>query len=128
VTREAFEDVVAEGIERIPENFRRHLKDIAVVVEDRSTAAQQRRVRARHGAILLGLYEGTPRTERQYLPFVYPEKITLFQTSFEQICGDDVECIREEVAHTVWHELAHALGIPERRVRELERKRGRMRG
>lgn len=123
--RAAFEECVEAGIARIPERFRAHLRDIAVVIERAPSSRQQRLARIPKGTLLLGLYQGTPRTERQYLPFRYPDKITLFQRSFEVLCGGDEACIREETAHTVWHELAHALGIPEMRVRALERKRRR---
>jgi len=125
MTQEAFEQLVGEGMARIPEQFRRYLRDIAVVVERAPSPAQRQIARLRRGVDLLGLYEGTPRTERQYLPFRYPEKITLFQRSFERLCEGNEDCIREEVAHTVWHELAHALGFSERHIRTLERKRRR---
>lgn len=124
VTRETFEELVEDGMKRIPEQFRRYLRDIAVVVEDEPSSAQRNVARLQKGSDLLGLYEGTPRTERQYLPFRYPEKITIFQRPFERLCGGNADCIREEVASTVWHELAHALGFSERQIRQHERKRG----
>lgn len=123
MTRALFEELVGAGIARIPERFRAHLRDIAMVIAKSPSPHQRRLARTPRESLLLGLYEGTPRTERQYLPFRYPDKITLFQRSFERLCNGDEACIREEVAHTIWHELAHALGIPETRVRSLERKR-----
>jgi predicted Zn-dependent protease with MMP-like domain len=120
-----FAVLVAEGIRRIPARFRRHLDDIAVVIEDAPSRGQAREMRLPRHADLFGLYEGTPRTERQYLPFRYPEKITIFRRAFERHCGSDEDCIREEVAHTVWHELGHALGMSERQIRAAERRRRR---
>lgn len=123
MTRKAFVRHVHEGAARIPEKFRGYLKDVAVVVEMEPTAAQRRAAGVGRGSDLLGLYEGTPRTKREYLPYRLPEKITLFQRPVERSCGGDTERIREEVAHTIWHELAHALGMPETQVRRLERRR-----
>lgn len=123
MTRADFERLVHEGIERIPAQFRRHLDEVAVVVEREPSLRKKREAVIPRTAELLGLYEGTPRTERAYLPYRLPEKITLFQGPIERMCGNNAECIREQVAHTVWHELAHALGMSERRIRALERKR-----
>lgn len=114
-----------EGMERVPKEFRKFFRDMAVVVADSPTPEQRRHAKVPSGTDLLGLYEGVPRTNRQYAPYLYPEKITLFQRSFEHLCGNDAERIRAEVAETVWHELAHALGMSEPHVRRVERRRRR---
>lgn len=124
MTRRVFVGLVRQGTTRIPDEFRSYLNEIAIVVEREPTAAQKRAAEVSASDDLFGLYEGTPRTERAYLPYRLPEKITIFQGALERYCGGDRECLRSEVAHTVWHELAHALGIPEERVRELEHERG----
>lgn len=125
MTRGAFERLVHEGAQRIPSPFRKHLDDVALIVENEPTREQMRGAGVSPGAELFGLYHGTPRTERAYLPYRLPDTITIFQRPLERFCGQAPECIQEEVAHTVWHELAHALGIDEHRVRALERKRRR---
>jgi len=123
VTSEAFDRLVRDGIARIPEQFRRYLRDTAVVVKREPSPRKKRDAGVPPESELLGLYEGTPRTERAYLPYRLPDKITIFQGPMERTSGEDPERIREEVAHTVWHELAHALGMGEHRVRRAERKR-----
>ncbi len=111
------------GVERIPEKFRAVLQNVSLVVEEEPTT-EQRAPQGDSGNELLGLYEGTPRTERAGLPYRFPDKITLFQGPIERLCAGNLECIREEVAHTVWHELAHVFGTPDDRLQELEADRG----
>ncbi|MDP3685403.1 MAG: metallopeptidase family protein [bacterium] len=118
--RSAFEQLVREGVQRIPDAFRGYVRDVAVVIEDEPTDHQRQALGLGERGELFGLYEGTPRTERAYLPYRLPDKITIFQGSMERATGDNPERIREEVAYTVWHELAHALGFSEARIKQLE--------
>lgn len=127
MTRRSFLRLVREGMEQIPVRFQRYLNDVAVVVEQEPTSAQKRSAGVAVRDELLGLYEGTPHTARPGLPYRLPDKITLFQVPLERICRGERTCIRDEVAHTVWHELAHALGMAEHRVRTAERRRRRQR-
>lgn len=123
MTRGDFEQLVEDGIAQIPPSFRPHLDDVAILVRRRPTSHQRRAARIGTRDILFALYEGTPRTNRQYLPYRLPDTMTLFQESFERVYGNDPERMRAEVAETVWHELAHALGMSERQVRAAERRR-----
>ena len=74
---------------------------------------------------LLGLYEGKPLTERSFFDgFTMPDKITIYQGPHERMARSEDE-LRQIVADTVWHEIAHYFGMDERRVRRAERKRER---
>ncbi len=72
------------------------------------------------GYTLLGLYEGVPLTRRSssYM-LVAPDAITIFQGPIEQIAGHNPRKIREQVGHTVIHEIAHHFGISDERLIEL---------
>ncbi|TSC63159.1 MAG: hypothetical protein G01um1014106_564 [Parcubacteria group bacterium Gr01-1014_106] len=122
--RDAFERLMMEAVTRIPQPFRAYLQDIALVIEAEPTRAQKDAAGLADDEELFGLYEGVPRTERAYLSYRLPDKISLFQGPLERACGDDADALTEEVAHTVWHELAHALGFQEERIAELEAERG----
>jgi predicted Zn-dependent protease with MMP-like domain len=103
-----FEEMVAEALDGLPEEFGRLLSNIAVTVE--------------HGpgpAGLLGLYQGVPLTSRtsQYAG-VLPDQITIYRLAICAICWSEAE-VAEQVRRTVIHEIAHHFGIGDERLREL---------
>lgn len=55
MTREEFEELVADALDRIPPELTRLMDNVAVFVEDEPPADDPE---------LLGLYEGTPLTDR----------------------------------------------------------------
>jgi predicted Zn-dependent protease with MMP-like domain len=86
--RVKFEELVSAAVGALPDEFITKLENVDVVVQDGPTTDQLRRARLRHGYLLLGLYEGVPRTKRgQHYGIVPPDKITIFQKSIEEKCG-----------------------------------------
>jgi len=125
MNREKFEKLVMEGVRAIPEKFLEKLDNVDIVIEDEPTPYQLRKLRARGGLILFGLYEGVPQTKRWRYGQVLPDKITIFKKPIERVARSESE-IKEIVKNTVWHEIAHHFGIDEKRVREAElRKRNK---
>ena len=117
--RERFEELVMRAVERLPEEFLDRLDNIDILVEDHPTVMQMRKARVSRGNILLGLYEGVPRTKRStYYGMVLPDKITIFQRPIESKCRNDDEIVRE-IERVVLHEIAHHFGIGDERLREL---------
>ncbi len=108
-----FDDLVTRALRRIPPRFRKHLKNVAVIVE---------REPPRPG--LLGLYQGHPLTTRSVShSFTMPDRITIYQGPHERMARSR-EHLEQMVADTVWHEIAHYFGMDEAGVRKAERKRG----
>jgi predicted Zn-dependent protease with MMP-like domain len=68
---------------------------------------------------LLGLYHGVPLTQRNTYYAALPDTITIYQQPIERFCGEDEDEIREQVRHTVIHEIAHHYGISDERLDEL---------
>jgi predicted Zn-dependent protease with MMP-like domain len=116
VTRERFEELVAEAIDSIPDELAEYMENVAVVVEDWPTAAQQ----APHVGMLLGLYEGVSLTRRGPMTYsaVMPDRITIFQGPHCQITRTEGS-LRRRIATTVIHEIGHHFGIADDRLREL---------
>ena len=119
--RERFEWLVARAVQALPEEFVTRLENIDVVVEDRPTSGQLRRVGLRHGQTLLGLYEGVPQTKRGgHYGLVPPDKITIFQKPIEARRRHDAE-IMAEIERVVKHEIAHHFGISDARLQQIEK-------
>jgi predicted Zn-dependent protease with MMP-like domain len=98
-----FDLLVAEAIDRLPEDFQRLLDTTPVVV-------------SQHGAEnrAYGHYFGDTVARDNY-----PDRIVLYQDTLERDFGHDPDLLRAQVERTLRHELAHHLGWPEGGVREL---------
>lgn len=121
MTHEEFEKLVGEGIDAIDEKFLAKLKNVEIVIEDDPSFEQLAKLKLR-GALLFGLYEGIPQTQRQSYGQVLPDKITIFKNSIEKMFFRP-EDIKKAVKDTVWHEIAHHFGMDENQVRKAEQKR-----
>jgi predicted Zn-dependent protease with MMP-like domain len=118
-----FENLVKDAIADLPAFVREKMDNVAVVVDDAPNPEQMSKGRVPHGHLLLGLYEGVPRTKRNSgYTMVLPDKITIFQNSIEAVASTP-ELMRERVKNTVWHEVAHHFGFDENAVRDLDRRR-----
>ena len=100
---EEFDLLVAEAIDRLPEDFQRVLDQTPVVVSHRG---------AEHRAY--GHYFGDTVARDDY-----PDRIVLYQDTLVRDFGHDPELLRAQVERTLRHELAHHLGWHERGVRDL---------
>jgi predicted Zn-dependent protease with MMP-like domain len=118
IERTRFEELVERALDSIPEPFSRALEEVAVVIEDEPSPTQRRESGLRPGEGLYGLYEGVPRNEYAADWAFVPNKITLFATALLEDFPDPAE-LEHEVWLTVVHELAHHLGIDDRRLHEL---------
>jgi predicted Zn-dependent protease with MMP-like domain len=115
--RERFEQLVAEAIDSLPDDFRERMNNVAVVVEDFPSPRDERRFA--RGRLLLGLYQGQPLTRRDSrYGMAFPDKITIYQANIETLCRTEEE-IRRQVRKTVLHEIAHHFGIDDHRLRDL---------
>jgi predicted Zn-dependent protease with MMP-like domain len=123
--RARFEELVANAVDALPEEFIARLENVDVVVQDWPTADQRRRAGLRRGYMLLGLYEGIPITERgQGYGLVPPDKISIFRRPIEAKCKQDNIDIAAEIGAVVKHEIAHHFGISDARLEQIERERG----
>jgi predicted Zn-dependent protease with MMP-like domain len=113
-----FEELVGRALDAIPEPFARALEEVAIVIADEPSREQRRESGLGPNDDLYGLYEGVPRTEYAADWAFAPNKITLFSAALLEDFPDPAE-LEHEVWITVIHELAHHMGIPDDRLREL---------
>jgi predicted Zn-dependent protease with MMP-like domain len=122
MTRDAFLKLVDEALATIPPRFRDALTNIAIVVEDEPSSQQLAEVEIEPPDTLLGLYEGTPLTERAWAHGnVLPDKITLFQLPLED-ASDDEDDMVVAIGETLIHEVGHYFGLSEEEIEEIEER------
>jgi predicted Zn-dependent protease with MMP-like domain len=120
MTREEFLGLVNQALETIPQRFREALTNIAIVVEDEPTAEALAEVGIEPPDTLLGLYQGTPLTERQWAHGnVLPDKVTLFQNPIED-ASEDGDDVIVAIGETLIHEIGHYFGLSEEEIEEIE--------
>jgi predicted Zn-dependent protease with MMP-like domain len=108
----AFEHLVRDALDELPDDIRGLMTNVAVTVEDEPPP----------GRNLLGLYEGVPWGKRgPYYSGALPDKITVYRLPLERIAGGDAERLRLAVRRTVFHEIAHHFGISDGRLLEIDR-------
>jgi predicted Zn-dependent protease with MMP-like domain len=122
--REDFERLVEQAWETIPESFRERFSNLTILVEDEPRRQHLDSAGVPRGDTLLGLYQGIPLLKRGWgYNMALPDQVTLFQGPIERAARSKRE-IPRIVYETLWHELAHHLGMNETEVREAERRRG----
>lgn len=116
MNKKQFEASVAQILDQLPARFRRHIDNVAFVVQDRADDEILELAGVDDSMDLYGFYTGIPLTERTAdYGLVPPDVIYIFQRPIEAICENDDQ-VREEIRKTVLHELAHYFGIDEDRL------------
>jgi predicted Zn-dependent protease with MMP-like domain len=120
MTRERFRRLVDDALGTIPQEFRDALQNIAIVIEDDPTPEQLDDVGIEPPDTLLGLYQGTPLTERHWSqPNTLPDKVTLFQRPIEDASEDEDDLV-VAIGETLIHELGHYFGLSEEEIERIE--------
>jgi len=120
VRREQFEKLVAEALGSIPRRFRDAMSNIAIVVEGEPEPALLDEMEVEPGGTLLGLYQGTPLTERRWdYGNTLPDRIMLFQGPLERE-SDDEDDLVVAIGETLIHEIGHYFGLSEDEIEAIE--------
>ena len=119
VTDDQFQDLINQALEELPGEHVKNIDNVAILYEDMPTEQQIADAGLHQNQTLLGLYEGVPLTKRQGMTRTLPDKITLFKQPL-QWHANTLEELKEEIKHTVWHEVAHYYGLDHDKIRDLE--------
>ena len=115
--RKEFERLVLEALEELPNEFRRKLENIEIVVKDRPQTSTLSKCKISPSATLLGLYRGVPLKKRgPWYGNVLPDKITIYQEAIELLCHNQEE-LEKRVREVVRHEIGHYFGLQEEELR-----------
>ncbi|AZS40633.1 hypothetical protein CVS54_01972 [Microbacterium oxydans] len=106
----AFEELVIDELDLLPDDMVEGLDNVVFVVEDRPE----------DGSLdLLGLYDGLALTERtQYGMGELPDRIVVYREPHLAQCETEQE-LRDEIHTTLVHEIAHFYGIDDAQLHEL---------
>lgn len=122
--RDEFEKLAEEAWEAIPEDIRQHFSNVTIFIQDEPSADDLDAGGVGPEHTLLGLYQGVPISKRGFgYGMVLPDRVLLFQGPIERSARRKSD-IPQIVYDTLWHELAHHLGMDEEEVRDAERRRG----
>ena len=119
---DAFEKVITETINTLPEEFRSKLINVDITVEDEPTVEQKITLQLDPLASLFGLFEGVPQNvpgeDRAYVP----DKITIFRNPILRHFYTDEER-KEQIKSTVLHEIGHYFGMSEEQLQKFTKLR-----
>lgn len=122
MNRDAFERLVADALRSIPRRFRDAMHNIAVVVEDEPSAELLDEMEIEPPDTLLGLYQGTPLTERSWdFGNRLPDRILIFQGPHERDAEDEADLV-VAIGETLIHEVGHYFGMSEEQIEEIEER------
>ena len=107
---EAFERLVIDELDLLPDDMVDGLDNVIFVTEDRPE----------DGSLdLLGLYDGVALTERGNYGFgELPDRIILFREPLLHV-SDDLDDLKDQIHVTLVHEIAHFYGIDDEQLHEL---------
>jgi predicted Zn-dependent protease with MMP-like domain len=110
MSRQRFEEAVSAALDQVPPELAALIDNCVVLVEDDPPPDDPD---------LLGVYEGTPLTERDSAYTMrLPDRITIFRGPTLAMCESEAEVV-EEVHITVVHEIAHHFGIDDDALHDL---------
>lgn len=114
----AFEQLVVDTLESLPDPFQGYLDHVEVIVERWPSRQQRRALGLRPWQMVYGMYDGIPLTERSGTPLAPPDAVIIFQKPLERDFRS-LATLRAQVRRTVLHEIAHVFGVSDERLREL---------
>ncbi len=119
ISDEHFQELIDQAFGTLPKTHRDNVKNVAILFEDEPTPEQRVELRLRHDQTLLGLYQRVPLSQRQGTQPVLPDRIWLFKDPLVRQSGNEND-LRENIRHTLWHEIAHYYGLNHDQIHNLE--------
>ena len=117
--RKAFESLVHEALQDLPQQFKDKLTNVAIIVEDYPSDDLLDRMDVPEDETLFGLFEGVPLTERGHFDApLHPDRVWIFQGPIEEACSSPKRS-RRRCGSPIAHELAHFFGFDDDALEEM---------
>lgn len=116
------EAIARDALDRLPTQFRVHLGDILLLVEDFADAETLTAMGIEDPFELTGIYEGLPLGEKSIgHSGTMPDRIRLFRSPIlDEWIARGGETLEHLVAHVVIHEVGHHFGLSDEAMHALE--------
>jgi predicted Zn-dependent protease with MMP-like domain len=110
IDADAFERLVVDELDLLPDDMVDGLENLVFVTDDRPE----------DGSLdLLGLYDGVALTDRDRYGFgELPDRIILYREPLIA-ASDDLDDLKDQIHVTLVHEIAHFYGIDDAQLHEL---------
>jgi predicted Zn-dependent protease with MMP-like domain len=118
---DAIERHARHVIERLPAEFRAHLGDVVLIVEEEADAETLASLGIEHPLDLSGVYHGRPIGDKSaFESGALPDRIHLYrQAILAEWCETGVR-LDDLVAHVTIHEIGHHFGLSDDDMHALE--------
>ncbi len=119
ISDEQFHELMNQAMASLPKAHIDKLKNVALLLEDDVSEETRQQMNLPPTTTLLGLYQGIPLSRRQGMQPTLPDTITLYKQPLLQR-ATDMQSLKEQIRHTLWHEIAHYYGLDHPAIQELE--------
>jgi len=122
--RKPFDAALEQVLTELPEELKRLLDEVPLIVDDRASRSILAKARIRKAEFLCGLYTGIPLTRRSvHHSGNLPDVIRLFRMGIITVARADKgrpfePALKEQIRRTLLHEIGHHFGLGEEDLRK----------
>ena len=118
---DVIEAIARAAIARLPEEFRAHLGDVVLIVEDYADDETLAALGIEHPLDLTGLYHGRPLGEKSSMDSgSLPDRIHLYRRAILDEWVETGVRLDDLVVHVTIHEIGHHFGLSDEDMHALE--------
>ena len=120
-TAQAIEDIALATLEALPPEFRAHLGQVVLIVEDFADDETLAALGVEHPLDLSGIYHGRPVGEKSSSDSgAVPDRIHLYRRAILEEWIETNVTLGDLVSHVMIHELGHHFGLSDDDMHALE--------
>ena len=122
-TLEDFEAIAAEALATIPEEFRKHVGNVRIQVDDFPSDEVEKEMDLDTPFDLLGLYQGIDLARQSVMDVsALPEMVFLYRRPILDYWAEHDETLGHIVTHVLVHEIGHHFGLSDADMERIEQE------